>query len=244
MQSTPMNRAKAIVLVAAGTIGGGTAGIPVWQSVVQAASLGFLISLALVYGQFRIQAKGIQGRGSWERTKWLTLAGVVWGGIIGWLTSSGILAFEYGVKSVTHGSHYPRNNTFGLLVEGVSPEILPTICTGVFVSVALGLAFSLLKEEDAMWFLLPWCVPLGWWTGAESLAIGQALGYLNWEFIGPAQTQGMRFGIPWVEFMVISRWAFMKSDGSLNALRARIKAEDDAKWAAAAAGSGGTSSTS
>lgn len=242
MQSTPMTRAKAIVLIAAGTIGGGTAGIPVWQSIVQAASLGFLISLALVIGQYRVQAKGITGRGSWERTKWLTLAGVVWGGAVGWLTSHGMLTFEYGVKSVTYASHYPRNNTFGLLVEGVRPEIIPTIVTGVFVAVALGLAFSLLKEEDAMWFLLPWCVPLGWWSGAESLAVGQALGYLNWEFIGPAQIQGMRFGIPWMECMVISRWVLLKSNGDLAQLRARIKAEDDAKWAAAAARSGGASS--
>ncbi|MDH4228504.1 MAG: hypothetical protein OEW11_02005 [Nitrospirota bacterium] len=233
MQPIPITRAKAIVLVVAGTLGGGSAGIPVWQSVVQAGSFGFLISLAVVIAQFRIQQMGIAGRGSWERIKWLTLAGALWGGVVGALTSRGMLVVEYGVKSVTYGSHYPRNNTFGLLVEGVQPDLLATIVTGVFVAVALGLAFGMLKEEDHMWFLIPWAVPLGWWTGAESLAIGQALGYLNWEFIGPAQTQGMRFGIPWMECMIISRWALMRSTGELQALRARIKAADDAKWAAA-----------
>lgn len=230
-----MTKGKIIVLLLAGTLGGMTAGIPVPQSMIQAGSLGFLVSLGYILGELECRRKQVTNKGTRIRAKWLALMGTIWGAAIGGLTSNGILTFDYGVHSVTFASHYPRNNTFGLLVEGVDPQVLPTIVTGIFVAVALGLAFNLLKAEDKMWFLIPWCVPLGWWTGAESLAVGQALGYLQWEFIGPAQIQGMRFGIPWMEAMIIARWALMRSTGELQALRARIKAEDDAKWAAAAA---------
>ncbi|MFQ5508928.1 MAG: hypothetical protein ACE5FN_06280 [Leptospirillia bacterium] len=237
MYVPPMTSTKIGILLLAGTVAGITAGIPVFQSMMQAGSLGFAISLGFVLGELECRKKKVTNKGTGIRTKWLVITGTVWGAIIGQLTSMGILSFKYGVISESFELPYPRNNTFGLLVEGVEPQVLPTIITGIFIAVAMGLAFGLLKEEDKMWFVIPWCVPLGWWTGAESLAIGQSLGYLEWEFIGPAQTQGMRFGIPWMEFMIISRWAYLKFTGDLTRLRAEIKAVDDAKWAAADAGS-------
>lgn len=241
MFSPPLTTTKTMILLTAGTVAGLTAGVPVWQSMVQAGFLGFAVALGYVLGEREVQNKGIAGRGGWIRTKWLVVTGAAWGTVIGLLTSTGKLVFEYGVHSETFAVQYPRGNTFGLLVEGVEPTVGATIITGVFIAVAMGLAFSMLKEEDAMWFLLPWAVPLGWWTGAESLAVGQALGYLRFEFIGPAQVQGMRFGIPWMEFMLISRYIYLRATGDLQRLRAEIKAIDDAKWAAARSASSGTS---
>lgn len=241
MFTPPLTTPKTLILLTAGTVAGITAGVPVWQSMLQAGLLGFAVALGYVLGEREVRRKGITGRGSWIRTKWLTLTGTVWGVVIGWLTSSGRLVFEYGVRSETFAVRYPRGNTFGLLVEGVAPQILPTVITGVFIAVAMGLAFSMLKEEDAMWFLLPWAVPLGWWTGAESLAIGQALGYLRFEFIGPAQVQGMRFGIPWMELMLISRYLYLRASGDLKRLRDEVKAIDDAKWEAARQAASGAS---
>jgi len=234
MFQPPLTSTKMAILLLAGTLGGATAGIPVWQSVVQAATLGFAVALGYVLGERECRRRQVPGRGTGIRTRWLVITGGVWGLVIGLLTTHGVLAFDYGVRSETFASHYPRGNIFGLLVEGVPPQVVPTIVSGVFITVAMGLAFSLLKEEDALWFLIPWAIPLGWWTGAESLAVGQALGYLRWEFIGPAQVQGMRFGIPWMELMLLSRYLYNRSTGDLQRLRAEIKAADDAKWAAAA----------
>jgi hypothetical protein len=233
MFKPPLTRTKSAILLLAGTLGGATAGIPVWQSVVQAAALGFAVTLGYLLGEHECRRREVPGRGTGIRTRWLTITGGAWGLVVGVLTHTGALSFDYGVRSETFASHYPRGNIFGLLVEGVEPQVVPTIVTGVFIAVAMGLAYSLLKEEDALWFLIPWAVPLGWWTGAESLAVGQALGYLQWEFIGPAQVQGMRFGIPWMELMVISRYLYGRSTGDLQRLRAELKAADDAKWAAA-----------
>jgi len=220
---------KNIILLVAGTIGGILSGIPVPQSIIQGGSLGFLLALGVVLGQGEIDRKGIQGRGAWIRTKWLTITGASWGAVIGALTASGVLAFEYGVYSQQFGFHYPRTNTFGQTIHG----ILPGTITGIIVAVAMGLAFTMVKEEEKMWFMIPFAIPLGWWTGAESLAVGQSLGHLNWEYMGPAQVQGMRFGIPWMECMIIFRWVYLRSTGDLTRMRAKIKAADDAKWAAA-----------
>jgi hypothetical protein len=229
-----MNTTKILILLAAGTVGGLTAGIPVPQSMIQAGSLGFCLSLAFVLAELEIARKRITHKGTRIRTKWLVLAGTVWGAAVGELTRLGVLSFDYGVHSQTFGFHYPMTNTFGQTIHGVVPGII----TGVFMTVAMGLSFPLLKEEEKMWFAIPWAIPLGWWTGAESLAIGQALGHWNWDYIGPAQIQGMRFGIAWMEFMLISRWAYLLFTGDLKRLRAAIKAADDAKWAAAEKSSG------
>ncbi len=222
---------KNIILLIAGTIGGVLSGIPVPQSVIQGASLGFLITLGVILGQNELTAKGIEGRGTLIRTKWLVLVGLVWGAVIGALTAAGPLAFEYGAISQTFGFHYPRTNTFGQTIHGV----IPGMVTGVLVAVAMGLAFTMVKEEEKMWFMIPFAVPLGWWTGAESLAVGQSLGHLNWDYMGPAQVQGMRFGIPWMECMIIFRWAYLAATGDLKRMRQAIKAADDAKWAEAEA---------
>ncbi len=222
---------KNIILLIAGTTGGILSGIPVPQSVIQGASLGFLIALGVILGQNELNKKGIEGRGTLIRTKWLVLTGLAWGAIIGALTAAGPLAFEYGAISQQFGFHYPRTNTFGQTIHG----IIPGMITGVFVSVAMGLAFTMVKEEEKMWFMIPFAIPLGWWTGAESLAVGQSLGHLNWEYMGPAQVQGMRFGIPWMECMIIFRWAYLLVTGDLKRMRQAIKAADDAKWAAAEA---------
>lgn len=224
-----MNTTKILILLAAGTLGGLTAGVPVPQSMIQAGSLGFLLSLGFVLAELEIARKGITHKGTGIRTKWLVVVGTAWGAAVGQLTKMGVLSFEYGVHSQTFGFHYPMTNTFGQTIHGVVPGVV----TGVFMTVAMGLAFPLLKEEERMWFAIPWAIPLGWWTGAESLAVGQALGHWNWDYIGPAQIQGMRFGIAWMEFMLISRWAYLLSTGDLKRLRAAIKAADDAKWAAA-----------
>jgi hypothetical protein len=219
---------KNIILLFAGTVGGVLSGIPVPQSIIQGGSLGLLIALGVILGQNEIDKRGIEGRGTWVRTKWLIITGVAWGAVIGALTAAGPLAFEYGAISQQFGFHYPRTNTFGQTINGV----LPGIVTGMFVSVAMGLAFTMVQEEEKMWFMIPFAVPLGWWTGAEALAIGQTIGHLNWEYMGPAQTQGMRFGIPWMECMVIFRWAYLASTGELKRMRQATKAADDAKWAA------------
>jgi len=222
---------KNIILLVAGTLGGVLSGIPVPESVIQGSTLGFLIALGVILGQNEIDKRGLEGRNTWVRTKWLTITGGAWGAAIGLLTAAGMLSFKYGAISQTFGFHYPRTNTFGQTIHGVVPGMI----TGVFVAVAMGLAFTMVKEEEKMWFMIPFAVPLGWWTGAESLAIGQTLGHLNWEYMGPAQVQGMRFGIPWMECMIILRWAYLLSTGDLKRMRKVIKDADDAKWAAAEA---------
>ncbi|MBI5137028.1 MAG: hypothetical protein HZA24_06780 [Nitrospirae bacterium] len=224
-----MLNTKEMILLVAGTAGGVLSGIPVPQSIIQGASLGFLIALGIILGQREIDRRGLHGRGAKVRAKWLTLTGAAWGAVIGALTAAGPLAFEYGVYSQAFGFHYPRTNTFGQTIHGV----LPGTITGICVAVAMGLAFTMVKEEEKMWFMIPFAIPLGWWTGAESLAVGQSLGHLNWDYMGPAQVQGMRFGIPWMECMIIFRWAYLAATGDLRRMRAAIKAADDAKWAAA-----------
>lgn len=223
-----MLNVKEMILLGAGTLGGVLAGIPVPQATIQSSTLGFLIALGVILGEREIARRGIQGRGAKVRAKWLTVTGAAWGAVIGALTAAGPLAFEYGVHSQTFGFHYPRTNTFGQTIHGV----LPGTITGVIVAVAVGLAFTMVKEEEKMWFMIPYAIPLGWWTGAESLAIGQSLGHLNWDYMGPAQVQGMRFGIAWMECMIILRWAYLASTGDLKRMRDAIKAADDAKWAA------------
>ncbi len=220
---------KNILLLIAGTCGGILSGIPVPESVIQGSSLGFLISLGVILGQHEIDTKGIEGRATKVRGKWLVLTGSIWGVVVGMLTASGTLAFKYGAISETFGFHYPRTNTFGQTIHGVVPGVI----TGVFVAVAMGLAFTMVKEDERMWFMIPFAVPLGWWTGAESVAVGQSLGHLNWDYMGPAQIQGMRFGIPWMECMIIFRWAYLLATGDLKRMRQAMKAADDAKWAAA-----------
>jgi len=222
-----MHRTKAILLLLAGTLGGLTAGIPVPQAMIQSGTLGFAISLGFVLGERDVQRRENAGR--WVRWRWLILVGAVWGAVVGELSALGLLSFEYGVRSHTFGFNYPMTNTFGQTIHG----FVPGVVTGVFMAVAMGLSFVLLKEDERMWFAIPWAIPLGWWTGAESLAVGQALGHLNWDYIGPAQIQGMRFGIAWMEAMLIFRWAYLRSTGDLLRMRAEIRAADDAKWAAA-----------
>lgn len=230
---TGMHRTKAVLLLLAGTLGGLSAGIPVPQAMIQSGTLGFAIALGFVLGEWDVQRRANPGR--WVRMRWLVLVGTVWGAVVGELSALGTLSFEYGVHSNTFGFHYPMTNTFGQTIHG----FVPGVVTGVFMAVAMGLAFVLLKEDERMWFAIPWAIPLGWWTGAESLAVGQALGHLNWDYIGPAQIQGMRFGIPWMEAMLIVRWAYLRSTGDLQRMRAAIRAADDAKWAAARKSGGG-----
>jgi hypothetical protein len=221
------DRTKALLLLLAGTVGGLTAGIPVPQAMVQSGSLGFVIALGFVLGDRDVRRRAAAGR--WVRTRWLVLVGAAWGAVVGELSALGVLSFEYGAHSNTFGFHYPMTNTFGQTIHG----FVPGVVTGVFMAVAMGLAFVLLKEDERMWFAIPWAIPLGWWTGAESLAVGQALGHLNWDYVGPAQIQGMRFGIAWMEAMLIFRWAYLRANGDLVRMRAEIRAADDAKWAAA-----------
>jgi hypothetical protein len=223
-----MHRTKAILLLVAGAVGGMTAGVPVPQAMIQSGTLGFAIALGFVLGERDVQRLGAAA-GRWVRWRWLILVGTVWGAVVGELSALGPLSFEYGVHSNTFGFHYPMTNTFGQTIHG----FVPGVVTGVFMAVAMGLAFVLLKEDERMWFAIPWAIPLGWWTGAESLAVGQALGHWDWDYIGPAQIQGMRFGIAWMEAMLIFRWAYLRSTGDLQRLRAAIRAADDAKWAAA-----------
>lgn len=220
--------AKSALLLLAGTLGGLSAGIPVPHSMIQAGSLGFAIALGFVLGERDVRRRGAAA-GRWVRTRWLVVAGAAWGAVVGELSALGVLSFEYGVRSNTFGFHYPMTNTFGQTIHG----FVPGVVTGVFMAVAMGLAFVLLKEDERMWFAIPWAIPLGWWTGAESLAVGQALGHWNWDYIGPAQVQGMRFGIAWMEAMLILRWAYLRATGDLVRMRAEIRAADDAKWAAA-----------
>jgi len=224
---TSMNPTKAALLLLAGTLGGVSAGVPVPEAMIQSGTLGFAIALGFVLGERAVERRENPGR--WVRMRWLVLVGAVWGAAIGELSAMGVLSFEYGVHSNTFGFHYPMTNTFGQTIHGFVPGVI----TGVIMAVAMGLAFVLLKEDERMWFAIPWAIPLGWWTGAESLAVGQALGHLNWDYIGPAQIQGMRFGIPWMEAMLIFRWAYLRFTGDLQRMRAEIRAADDAKWAAA-----------
>jgi len=221
-------RTKALLLLLAGTVGGLTAGIPVPHAMIEAGTLGFAIALGFVLGDREVRRRGAAA-GRWVRMRWLVLAGAVWGAAVGELSALGVLSFEYGAHSNTFGFHYPMTNTFGQTIHG----FVPGVVTGVFMAVAMGLAFVLLKEDERMWFAIPWAIPLGWWTGAESLAVGQALGHLNWDYIGPAQIQGMRFGIAWMEAMLIFRWVYLRANGDLGRMRAEIRAADDAKWAAA-----------
>lgn len=223
-----MNRTKSVLLLLAGTLGGMTAGIPVPQAMVQAAALGFAIALGYLLGERDVARRPEAGRGTWLRARWLLLSGGVWGAAVGQLAAMDLLSFRYGVRSHTFGFEYPMTNTFGQTIHG----LLPGAITGIFIAVFMGLAFPLLKEDERMWFAIPWAIPLGWWTGAESLAVGQALGHWNWDYIGPAQIQGMRFGIAWMEAMLIVRWAYLRYTGDLQRMRAEIRAADDAKWAA------------
>ncbi len=224
-----MKPLKALLLLIAGTCGGIASGYPVPESIIQGGSLGFLIALAIVLAEREKTRKQEVGPGRWIYTRWLVAFGALWGAVVGKLAETGVLAFNYGAHSQTYGFHYPRTNTFGQTISGMVPGMI----TGTLVALAMGLAFTMLKEDEKMWFAIPYAIPLGWWTGAESLAIGQSLGHLNWEYIGPAQIQGMRFGIPWLECMLIFRYFYLRGTGDLKRMRDEAKAIDDAKWAAA-----------
>jgi len=224
-----MSKPHALILLIAGTFGGFLSGIPVLESVIQGTTLGFAIALGVVLGSREIERKGITGRGTRIYTRWLTITGGIWGIAVGQLTAMGVLSFNYGAHSQTFDFNYPMTNTFGQTIHGAVPGLI----TGVLIAVLMGLAFMMVRPDEKMWFIIPFAVPLGWWTGAESLAVGQALGHLNWDYIGPAQVQGMRFGIPWMECMIIFRYFHLRANGDLKRMRDAAKAEDDAKWAAA-----------